>query len=225
VTLALLACVPLAACSDGESGGDTAAELAGRLEAAREVLDGAESLQLRLATEALPDGTQGLVEADGVGNHEPAFEGTVTVAAGGLGQVDAELVSVDGDVEAKVGFVPRFTPIDPDDFGAPDPAELVDSDGGVSSWLTATEDLAEGEQSRDGEDVLTTVSGSLPGAEVQRLIPSADDSADFAVAYRLTDDDVLRDATIEGPFYVGTADVSYTLDVAASDEPVEITLP
>ncbi len=216
----------LAACSgDDGGGGDTGDDLGQRLETARAGLDDAESLQIRLATDALPDGTQGLVEADGVGNHEPAFEGTVTVVARGFGQVDAELVSVGGEVVAKIGFVPDFTPIDPGDYGAPDPAQLVAAEGGVSSWLTASEDLEEGEQSRDGEDVLTTVGGTLPGEVVRELIPSADAAADFTVAYRLTDEDVLRDATIEGPFYAGGDDVTYSLDVAPSDEPVEITLP
>jgi len=76
----------LAACSgDDGGGGDTAGDLEQRLEIARAALDDAESLQIRLATDSLPDDTQGLVEADGVGNHEPAFDGTVTVVARGFG--------------------------------------------------------------------------------------------------------------------------------------------
>jgi len=214
----------LAACSD-DAATSAPEDLAPRLAAARDLLDGADSLRLRLVTPALPDGTEGLIEADGVGTHAPAFEGTVTVVSTGLGLVDAELVSVEGDVVARIGFVPEFNPIDPADYGAPDPALLVSADGGVSSWLTATEDLVAGSESRDGDEVLTSVSGTLPGDVVQPLIPSADETAAFDVDYRLTDDDVLRDAQISGPFYTGADDVTYDLSVTASDEPVDITLP
>lgn len=213
-----------AGCTD-DAAESSPEDLAPRLSAARGVLDAAESLQFRLATEALPDGTEGLIEADGVGNHAPAFDGTVTVVAAGLGQVDAELVSVRGEVVAKIGFVREFTPIDPADYGAPDPAAMVSADGGVSSWLTATTALQAGDESRDGELILTTVSGTLPGTVVQSLIPSADEAADFDARYRLTDDDVLRDAQITGPFYAGVDDVTYDLAVSASDDPVEISLP
>lgn len=212
-------------CTGDESASSTPADLGARLEKARSALDDAASLQIRLATDGLPDGTEGLIEAEGVGNHDPAFDGTVTVVAAGVGQVDAELVSVQGDVKAKIGFVPAFTPIDPDDYGAPDPAALLSADTGVSSWLTATEDLTAGEESRDGDDILATISGTLPGSVVQGLIPTADDAADFAVDFRVTDDDVLRDATITGPFYPSGDDVTYDLDVTASDETVDISLP
>ncbi len=222
---AVLALTAVTGCTGGDDGGSPDDDPAARLATARTVLDEAASLQIRLATEQLPDGTLGLVEADGVGNHDPAFDGTVTVVAGGIGQVDADLVSVDGEVVAKIGFVPDFTPVDPADFGAPDPAALVAAEDGVSSWLTETVDPVAGEQSRDGEDVLTTIDGTLPGVVVQALIPSADDAADFDVSYRLTEADELRDAAITGPFYPGGEDVTYDLEVTASDEPVDIALP
>ncbi|MDQ3664672.1 MAG: hypothetical protein M3353_08460, partial [Actinomycetota bacterium] len=82
-----------------------------------------------------------------------------------------------------------------------------------------------GEQSRDGEDVLTTIDGSLPGEVVESLIPSADPAAGFDVTYRLDGDDDLRGASITGPFYPGGGDVTYDLEVTASDEPVDIALP
>lgn len=196
-----------------------------RLEAARSRLDEASSLKIRLVSDNLPDGTIGLVEADGVGNHDPAFEGVVTIVGSGLGQVDADVVSVNGDVEAKVGFVPRFTPVDPATLGAPDPAALLSADNGVSSWLTQSDQLTVGDDSRDGEAILTSINGELPGAVVQPLIPTADESATFDVVYRIDDDDALRDAAITGPFYPGGAEVTYDLTVSASDQSVSIELP
>ncbi|CAN5870027.1 hypothetical protein BH20ACT6_BH20ACT6_18580 [soil metagenome] len=221
-----VAVLPVAAGCSGD--GDDAPpepDVSSRLESARAQLDEATSLQVRLVSDNVPDGTVGLIEADGVGNHDPAFEGVVTVVTGGLGQVDADVVSVRGDVEAKVGFVPTYAPVDPDDLGAPDPAALLSTENGVSSWLTQTEKPVAGEDSRDGEVIVTGVSGTLPGAVVKQLIPTADDTADFDVVYRLTDDDALRDAAITGPFYPDGADVTYDLTVTTSDQPVDIELP
>ncbi len=222
----LLATVTLAGCTGDDEGGDTPSDdLGTRMDTARAALDDAESLELTLSTDALPDGVAGLLEADGVGNHDPAFEGTVTVETGGLGTIDADVVAVDGEVYAELPFTQGMSPIDPDDFGAPDPAGLVDADNGVSSWLTDADDLADEGDTRDGEDVLTGVSGSLSGSVVAVLVPSADAEALFDVEFRLTDDDVLRDATITGPFYPGGDDVTYELAVETSDDTVDISAP
>lgn len=222
LSAALLA--TLAGCTD-DGGEDAQEDLGARLESARASLDEAASVQLQLTTEALPDGVVGLVTADGVGNHDPAFEGTVTVESGTFGEIDADVVAVDGDVYAELPFRPGYSPVDPDQLGAPDPAALVATDGGVSGWLTSAADPASEGESRDGEEVLTAISGSLPGDVVAELIPSADAEADFPVEFRLTDDDVLRDATITGPFYPEGGEVTYKLSVEPSDENVDITAP
>jgi lipoprotein LprG len=222
----LTALLALSGCSGDDDGdGDGGDDLAARMEAARTVLDDAASIDLELSTDALPDGVEGLVAADGTGNHDPAFEGTVRVASGALGDIDADVVAVDGDVYAQLPFTSAFAPIDPGDYGAPDPAALLASDGGVSEWLTSADDLTDGGESRDGDDVLTSIDGTLPGDVVDALIPSADGDADFEVAFRLTDDDELRDASITGPFYPGGDDVTYELVVEPSDDDVEITAP
>jgi len=223
---AVLASIALASCTGDDGGGSGDGEdLDARMESARESLDSAESIDLHLSTDSLPDGVQGLLDADGVGNHDPAFEGTVSVVAGGLGTIDADVVAVDGEVYAELPFTGSFAPIDPDQYGAPDPAALVDAEGGVSGWLTDSEELESAGESRDGEDVLTAVSGTLPGSVVDALIPSADEEATFEVEFRLTDDDELRDATITGPFYPDADDVTYDLTVEPSDESVDISAP
>ena len=62
------------------------------------------------------------------------------------------------------------TPIDPTSYGAPDPAQLLTTEGGVSSWLTARRTYEEGE-SRDGETGAHHVSGTMPGEAMAALIP------------------------------------------------------
>jgi lipoprotein LprG len=219
---ALASLTLLGGCSD-DSSESSPDELRERLETAKTQLDEAASVQFSLATDELPDDVTGLLEADGVGNHDPAFEGSVSVSA--MGGVNADVIAVGDDVYAKISFTPSYTEVDPTDLGAPNPALLFDTDEGVSTFLTSTEDLEGGDQSRDGDLVLTTVTGSLPGEVVQRLLPTADAAADFDVEYRLTDDDAVHDAVMTGPFYGDAGDVTYTMSLDASDEAVEITEP
>ncbi|MDD9349724.1 LppX_LprAFG lipoprotein [Mumia sp.] len=214
----------VAGCSGDDGTDEPARDPGERLAAARAVLDDAESIKLDLATKSLPSGVTGLLEAKGTGTHAPAFEGDVKVSLKGV-PVNAEVISVDGTVHAKTGFAPDFLPIDPASIGAPDPATLMRTDGGVSSLLTETDDVSTDGESRDGRDVLTTISGTIDGAVVRGLIPTAQAGATFDATYRLTDDDVLRDITLEGPFYKDVEPVTYTVAVTASDDAVEITAP
>ena len=224
--LLLVGALLLGACTGGDDGGSDAApdELADRLAAAKAVIDEAETVDVSLATDAVPDGVSGLLSAKGQANHDPAFTGDVTVSTGGA-SLSAEVVAVEGTVYAKTSFAPTFLTIDPATLGAPDPATLVAPDTGLTSLLVQTEDLAAGDRSRDGEEVLTSITGSLPGSVVAGILPSADTESAFEVTYRLTEDDELQDAVITGPFYGDGGDVTYTVTLDTSDEPVDITAP
>lgn len=208
---------------DAGPGTDTSA-LQKRLDTAKKTIDDAETVEVSLATSSVPDGVSGLLSAKGRGNHSPAFTGDVKVSTGGA-TLSAEVVAVDGTVYAKTDITPVYLTIDPASLKAPDPAGLIDADTGLTQILVQTDDLEEGKKSRDGQDVLTSVTGTLPGSVVSQIIPSATKGARFDVTYRLTDDDVLRDATMSGPFYGGSTDVTYTVRLATSDEPIEIEAP
>jgi lipoprotein LprG len=208
--------------SDGETTGTS--ELQKRLSAARTTIDDAETVDISLATKSLPDGVTGLLSATGQGNHSPAFKGKVKVVTGGS-TLSADVVSADGTLKAKTSFSPLYLEIDPASLKAPDPAALLDPETGVTQILDQTETLKAGEESRDGSDVLTSITGTLPGSLVRTIIPSADAAETFDVRYRLTDDDELRDATLKGPFYPEGGDVTYTVKITTSDEPVTIKVP
>jgi lipoprotein LprG len=219
----------LTACSGGSDSSDGGAskggdDLAGRLAEAKTGLDGAETISISLATKKIPDGITGLLSATGKGNHSPAFTGKVTVITGGA-SLGADVIATGGKVYAKTGFLPTFAPIDPASLKAPDPAMLLDPDNGITQILVKTEGLKEGDKSRDGKDVLTTITGTLPGDVVRTIIPSADASKAFTVAYRVDDDDRLRDATLTGPFYPGGDEVTYTVTLSTSKTPVTIEAP
>lgn len=224
--LALVLAALLSGCTGGgDDGGSTdTAAVQKRLDAAKKAIDDAETVDVSLTTSSVPDGVSGLLSAKGKGNHSPAFEGDVKVSSGGA-TLTAKVIAVDGTVYADTGLTPGYLTIDPAALKAPDPAGLLDPDSGLTSILTATDDLRTGDRSRDGRDVLTSVRGTLPGSVVADIIPSALRQGTFTVTYRLTDDDELRDARMTGPFYGEGSKVTYTVRLTTSDDPVTIEAP
>lgn len=220
VAVAALLCVGgvLGGCS-GDGASDTPPDE--RLDAAKQSFDDAEYIGFTLETDDLPSDVDGLVKASGTGTHDPAFTGEVDVDT--AVSINAPVVSVDGVVWAQLPIV-GWNEIDPADYGAPDPAALMDTDSGISSLFTATEDLQAGDQVRDGSEVYDTIEGTIPGADVQALFPSAGTDP-FDVTYQLADDDSVRAASVTGPFYEGSDDVTYDLTFDLSADPVEIAPP
>lgn len=225
VLVLIAAVVALSGCSGDkkDSPADTS-KLEARLATAKATLDAAETITISLATEKIPSGISGLLSAKGQGNHSPAFKGKVTVVTGGT-SLGADVIAVDGEVLAKTSFAPVYLSIDPATLKAPDPAALFDKTNGITQILIKTNKISDGGKSRDGEDVLTTIKGTLPGSVVKTIIPSAAPGTTFNVTYRLDDDDVLRDATLSGQFYGRGDNVTYTVKLTASEEPVKIEAP
>ena len=221
VLTAVALIVVLAGCT-GESG-PTPSDLSPeeRLAEAERNLDAADFISFTLKATSLPDGLEGLLSAKGTGTHAPAFTGEVQVQS----SVDltAPLIAVGGTVYAKLPFV-GWSVLDPADYGAPDPADLLAREGGISSLLAATTDLREGDSERVGEQVLTAVDGTLPGTAMQSVFPSAG-SEDFTVNYTLTDGNDLSGVQVTGPFYPDAADVTYRIDLDVDADSVDIQAP
>ena len=180
------------------------------LAAAKKNLDATSGVAINLHTDNLPAGVDGVTDATGVGTHAPAFEGKLTVMVKNL-SVRVPVISADGQVHAQLPFTTKYVPIDPTEYGAPDPADLMDPTGGISSWLTAATGVTEGDRTRDGDTVVTSYHGKVPGKDVAAVIPSAASDASFPVTFRIDDEDRLVGADISGPFYGGGGDVDYTL--------------
>lgn len=214
--------VPLTACSGGEDRSGTSPT--DTLAAAKKHLDDTSGLTIGLSTPKLPSGVNGLLDAKGSATHAPAFKGTIKVAASGI-TADADVVALDGVVHAKLPFTSKFVEIDPGDYGAPDPADLMNPDGGLSSLLTAAQDVQAGKQVRQGKVVLTSYSGSVPGRAVATVIPSAQESATFDATFTVTDGDELAKAVLTGPFYAQGGDVTYTITFADYGSKPTITQP
>jgi lipoprotein LprG len=200
----------LAACSgdDKVSEGRTPEQV---MELAKKTLDETSGVSITLDSDGLPDGVTGLSSGEGVGTHAPAFEGSIGVIIAGAA-VDVPVVAVDDTVYAKLPLTFGWQDIDPSDYGAPDPSQLMSTDSGFSSLLTETTDLAEGDSVRGGADnkeVLTEYTGTVPGDVVSNVIPSAE--GDFDATYSIAADGELRTAELTGVFYPDTDAMTYTI--------------
>jgi lipoprotein LprG len=219
ILVALVGLLALSGCKGGSS--DNSEPVGDRLAAAKESLDAAEYVGFTLETDSLPGGVNGLKKAAGTGTHDPAFTGSVDVDTGV--SISAPVVSVDDTVYAQLPIV-GWQQIDPADYGAPDPAALMDTDTGLSSLFTQTVDPTAGDQVREGDQVLDTVDGTIPGDAVKALFPSAGDG-DFDVTYSLTSDDAIDLIDVTGPFYGDSGDVTYRLTFDLDADPVDIQPP
>jgi lipoprotein LprG len=215
----------LAGCSGDDAtakGGDSPSEV---LAAAKDTLDETSGVHLTLSTDDLPDGVTGIKSADGVGTHDPAFDGDITVVLSGQ-DFDVPVVAVDGKVYVQLPLAPGWQDIDPGDYGAPDPARLLSPDQGFSALLPATTDLEAGESVRGGEDnkeILTEYTGTVPDSAVQNVIPTA--SGDFDAAYTVSADGELRQAVLTGVFYEDAPAMTYTVGFDDYGTETEITAP
>jgi len=220
----------LAGCSgdddsgDGDGDGPSPEEV---LAAAKQTLDETSGVEVTLVTEDLPNGVTGITSAEGTGVHPSAFQGTFKLSVSGL-PADAEVIAVDGITYAKNSLLlPDWTEIDPADYGAPDPAQLMDPDGGFSGLLSAAEDVEAGDTVRGGEnneEILTEYTGTISSDAVEALVPTAE--GDFSFTYTISDDDELREAVLEGGFYgEDEGDVTYTLTLDNYGTTKEITAP
>ena len=213
----------LAACSGGDDEAD-AATPEDVLAEARTQLDETSGVRIGLTTDELPEGTDGVLDATGVGTHDPAFEGEIKVLVSGI-TATVPVVALDGTVHAKLPFTKEYAEIAPADYGSPDPAQLMATEGGISSWLTEATSVEEGDETRQGEAVVTAYTGTVPGAAVQSVIPSADASADFDATFEVDDDGRLVEALVTGPFYGSAGDVAYTVSLSDYGTDEEITAP
>jgi lipoprotein LprG len=213
------------ACSDDKEPVSNGASPDEVMELAKKTVDETSGLSISLTTDDLPDGVTGIVAAEGVGTHAPAFEGTITVRLLG-NSVEVPVTAVDNEVYVVLPLTSDYQTIDPGEYGAPDPAQLMTPDAGFSSLLPATTDLETGDSVRGGEDnkeVLTEYTGTVPGSAVANVIPSAD--GDFDVTYSITSEGELREAIITGVFYPDSDEMTYTLGFDDYGTEKDITAP
>ncbi|WP_344044699.1 LppX_LprAFG lipoprotein [Nocardioides panacihumi] len=195
------------------------------LAAAKKTLDETSGVHFTLDSKNVDAATNGLLSAEGVLTHAPAFDGKIVVQLAGL-KPEVPVVAVDGKVYAQLPLTTGWQPIDPGDYGAPDPAGLMSPDTGLSSMLTATTDVKKGDSVRGGvgnKEVLTSYEGTLPASSAKVILPSV--SGDVDATYTVTADDELRQAVLTGDFYGNGKTETYTVTVDAYGTEKDIKAP
>jgi lipoprotein LprG len=214
--------IALTSCGDDGGKGDGAPDDV--LATAKKTLDDTSGVHLVLETPEMPKGVSGVTKADGIANHQPAFEGSIDLVYSGI-EATVKLTAVDGLVYAVLPFTTKYNEVDPKDYNAPDPAALMATEGGISSWLTEATDVQKGEQTRDGNDVLTTYTGTLAGSAVVSAIPSANEKSEFDATFTIDDEGKLRTASVTGEFYKGDPELTYDVTFTEYGTEKEITKP
>ena len=222
---AVLACLlVLTGCggSDGEKRAEKTPSQV--LAGAKKQFDDASSVHIELATDSIPTSGNGVLGASGDITQDPAFGGEVKVVLDGL-TASVPITSVGGQVYAKLPLQTRYAVIKPEEYGAPDPADFANPDTGLSSLLTSMENVKKGEKKRSGDTILTSYTGTLPGAKVKAVIPSADAEADYATVVGIDDQGRAITVKITGPFFSGSDDTTYDVTFSQYGQGVEITAP
>lgn len=216
-------------CSDDDEkpgGGDDGPTPEEVLELAKTTLDETSGVQISLTTDEVPSGVTGIKSATGVGAHPAAFEGEFELSVNGL-PATAEVIAVGGTTYAKNSLLlPDWTEIDPDEYGAPDPATLMEPDGGFSGLISAITDVEEGDTVRGGEgnrEIFTEYTGTIPSSAVEALIPTAE--GDFDAVLTISEEGELRRAELAGVFYEDADALTYTLTLDDYGTEAEITAP
>ena len=196
------------------------------LQTAKEKLDTASSWRMDLKTESVPKGGgNAVLAATGVGTHEPAaWEGDVKVVLGGI-NATVPIVAVDGKVHAKLPLTSSFAVINPAEYDAPNPVDFMDPDAGLSALLASMENPKKKGEARAGSKVVTIYEGTIPGATVKKIIPSASTDASYATTVNIDDKGQVSTVSVTGPFFKDTGDVTYDLAFSDFDKDVTITAP
>ena len=159
--------------------------------------------------------------------HPSAFEGEFDLSVSGL-PATAEVIAVDGTTYAKNSLLlPDWTEIDPADYGAPDPATLMEPDDGFSGLLAAITEVEEGDSVRGGEDnkeIFTEYTGTIPADAVEALIPTAEGDFD-AVLHDQRRRRAARGRADRGASTATPSALTYTLTLDDYGTEKEITAP
>ena len=222
IALTLTVLVAPAACSDDDTAQEPPAELLAR---AKSALDATASVHFRLSSTDVPGGGSRLIGGEGVAARPPAFQGKLDVLISG-GKVSIEVISIGGQVYAKLPFAAGFQKTDPETLGLSDPALLIDQRTGLSRLVANLRNARRVGEARIDDEVVVQIDGDVDGQIVKETLTSADPAQPVKVkAYVVKDSGQLRRAVLTGPFFVKGKDSTYTLVLDRYGEKVSISAP
>ncbi len=218
------AVIVLAGCSGSKSSAGSSDPTA-LLAAARADLAAAQTVHFSLTSSDVPGGGTRLVSGEGVIARPKLFQGKFAIMLNGS-QVSVDLISAGDKVYAKLPFSSGYQVTDPSSFGLSDPATLIDPQNGIARMFGELTGVTDKGSLRIGDDVVTQVDGSLPGAVVGDLLTSADPAQPVKAELYVTQaGHQLRRVVLTGPFFVKGQDSTFNLLLDQYGRPVTITAP
>ena len=224
LVLLVVAALVLSGCGGQKAEKKKGASPSSVMTSAKKKFDDASSVHIALSTKSTPSEGNGVLGATGDVTHAPAFEGDVKVVLGGL-TATVPITAINGKVYAKLPLQTKYATIKPSEYGAPDPSSFADPDKGLSSLLTQIDGLKKGKQTRDGDQILTSYTGTLPGDAVKQIIPSADSGSTYKTSVGVDDKGYAVKVSIKGPFFADGKDVTYDVGFSKYDKGVKISAP
>jgi lipoprotein LprG len=224
LVLLVVAALVLSGCGAQKSEKKKGASPSSVMTSAKKKFDDASSVHIALSTKSTPSKGNGVLGATGDVTHDPAFKGDVKVVLGGL-TATVPITAINGKVYAKLPLQTKYATIKPSEYGAPDPASFADPGKGLSSLLTKIDGLKKGKQTRDGDQILTSYTGTLPGEAVKQIIPSADSGSTYKTKVGVDDKGYATKVGITGPFFADGKDVTYDVGFSKYDKGVKISAP
>lgn len=196
-----------------------------RLNQAQAAIENAEAITIGLSSADVPTNVDGVQAATGTGIIDGdliKFEGEFQGRVAGMTATVA-ILAIGDDTYMKL-FTPSYEPVDLNTLGVPNPVVFFAPDTGIASLIAATTGLANGEEVREGEDILTEITGTLDGEHVHALLRIGQPGDTFHVTYGLTEQNELRSAVLVGEFWGGTTS-TYTLLLTDYGKVVPIDAP
>jgi lipoprotein LprG len=224
LVLLVVAALVLSGCGAQKAEKKKGASPSSVMTSAKKKFDDASSVHIALSTKSTPSKGNGVLGATGDVTHDPAFKGDVKVVLGGL-TATVPITAINGKVYAKLPLQTKYATIKPSEYGAPDPASFADPGKGLSSLLTKIDGLKKGKQTRDGDQILTSYTGTLPGEAVKQIIPSADSGSTYKTKVGVDDKGYATKVSITGPFFADGKDVTYDVGFSKYDKGVKISAP
>ncbi|GMA21129.1 LppX_LprAFG lipoprotein [Arsenicicoccus piscis] len=217
----------LAACSGGvgDPSPSTSEDPTVALGKTRDAFVAAKSVHLALTSEGIPTTANGVSGATGTGVIDkvtPKFAGTVTGRVQGT-SATIDVIAIGRDTWLKL-FTPTFEKADLAKLGAPNPATFFNPDTGIAYLFAGTTGVKQGEQVRDGQDVLDVYTATVPGGQVRNLLRVGDATKTYQATFGVAPEHELRTVSLTGELYPGTTS-TYTLRLADYGQPASITAP
>jgi hypothetical protein len=217
--------VGAAACSSsgGSAGGSLSApQLLAKSKAA---LDQSSAVHFELTSKGVSGSGLELTGGSGdIVRNPSSIQGSFEVTTSGV-QVSIKVAAVGSTFEAQLPFTSGYTKTDPAKFGLTNPADLLNTQNGLSSLLAEAQNPALGPQQRINGEVLDEVSFTVPGKSVP-VIPDSAPSQPVQLTVGINPSNYqLRTVTLVGPFTSSTSNSTFTVTLTRYNEQVTVTLP